>query len=591
MVRLRIPLRRAKPEERSPLKFALRLAKIYLMSEERRFAWLALFAVIACNLGNVYIDVRINQWNNAFYNALQDFDAPAFFWQLGIFCLLAAASMVLSVYAIYLNQMLQLRWRRWLTERYIGRWLAERTYFRMQLDREATDNPDQRISEDLNQFTTYALTLSLGLLSSVVSVVSFLFILWGLSGPADIDIFGWTTVHIPAYLVWAALLYAGAGTFLTIKIGRRLIPLTFSQQRFEADFRFSLMRVRENAENIALYGGERPEREVFRDRFARVYDNFWKIMKRRKAVNWFTSGYNQLAVVFPVLVVAPRYFSKQIQLGGLMQVIDAFVSVQASLSFIVTSYTDIATWAAVTQRLSSFDQRMRDIGLTLEGQQTVESRRAGQGLEISSLDVDRPDGSRLLEDIRLNVAPSEAVLLTGSSGLGKSTLLRVLAGIWPYGGGGFRIGAGRAFFLPQRPYIPLGTLATALAYPEVAEPALRPRIVKSLEQVGLGAFTAWLDESEDWPHRLSLGEQQRLAFARVLLAEPEIVFLDEATSALDENVQTELYSLLRNAPWHPTIISIGHRQSLAKLHDRVLDLTQFRAREATDTPPPVAAPS
>src|SRR5271166_3415909 len=342
---------------RQVMRDAWRLAKPYWTSEEKWSAWGLLLAVIALNLGNVYISVRINAWNNAFYNALQAFNSDELFRELGTFCILVAFAIAMSVYALYLNQMLQIRWRRWLTRRYLGAWLADRAFYQLQLG-SATDNPDQRISEDLNQFTTYVLTLSLGLLTSVVSLVSFLFILWGLSGPANIALGKWGTLQIPAYLVWAALLYAGVGTWLTIKIGRPLVPLNFAQQRFEADFRFSLVRLRENAESVAFYGGEAVELGVFQERFRSIFENFWKIMKRQKRLTWFTSGYAQIAIIFPLVVVAPRYFAKQIGLGGLMQVVSAFSSVQNSLSFIITSYTDIAAWQAVTERLRGFEQRL-----------------------------------------------------------------------------------------------------------------------------------------------------------------------------------------------------------------------------------------
>jgi vitamin B12/bleomycin/antimicrobial peptide transport system ATP-binding/permease protein len=533
--------------------------------------------VIALNLGNVYVDVRINRWNNAFYNALQDFNAPEFFRQLGIFCILAGASMVMSVYAIYLQQMLQIRWRRWLTGRYLARWLADGTYFRMQLGGQATDNPDQRISEDLNLFTAYVMSLSLGLLTSAVSLASFMVILWGLSGPAAIPLFGWGTVHIPAYLVWAALFYAGLGTWLTVKIGRPLVPLNFQQQRFEADFRYSLVRLRENAESVALYGGEGPELGVFRQRFARLFDNFWRIMKRRKLLNWFTSGYAQAAVIFPVVVVAPRYFSKQIQLGGLMQVIDAFTSVQGSLSFIISSYVDIATWSAVTQRLSTFDTRMSDIADSLCAPQEIRERREGKGVAVKNLDLDLPSGAALLRGVSFEAAPGEALLVTGPNGIGKSTLLRALAGIWPFGRGEIRLGAGRALFMPQRPYMPLGTLRDALTYPWPADDVPSDRLEDALEIAGLGALAGRLDETEDWPQQLSLGEQQRLAFARALLVKPDILFLDEATSALDESAESEFYRRLRRGPWKPTLVSVGHRESLKAFHDRMMDLASFKA--------------
>jgi len=563
-------------EKRSVIAEAWRLAAPYWRSEDRKRAWALLVAVIALNLANVYIDVRINQWNNAFFNAIQNHDAPEFFKQLGIFGLLAFAAIVISVYALYLNQMLQIRWRLWLTERYVTAWLSDRAYFRLQLQGQDTDNPDQRISDDLRLFTDYVLSLSLGVLTSVVSLVSFLFILWGLSGPADVPLFGWGTVHIPAYLVWCAIGYAGVGTWLTVKIGRPLVPLNFAQQRFEADFRFSLVRLRENAESIAFYRGEAPEREVFRTRFGHVFENFWRIMVRRKHLNWFTSFYGQIAMIFPYLVAAPRYFAGQIQMGGFMQVGDAFISVQNSLSFIINSYADIAVWASVTERLSTFDRHMQELAAARRAPQAIDVVTEGEGLQVTSLDLDLPDGRALLRGVALEAGPGAAVLIVGPTGIGKSTFLRAVAGLWPWGRGHVRLGVGHQLFLPQRPYIPLGTLAAALAYPD-ATGGDAPRFAEVLKAVGLAPFVGALDEHDNWAQRLSLGEQQRLAFARILLTRPALVFLDEATSALDEAAEAALYRMLRTAAWRPTVVSVGHRSTLRAFHDTVLDLALFAA--------------
>jgi vitamin B12/bleomycin/antimicrobial peptide transport system ATP-binding/permease protein len=561
--------------KRNVVRDAWRLAKPFWVSEEKWSARGLLLAVVVLNLGNVYISVRLNEWNNAFYNALQKLDSGEFFRQLGVFCILAFTFIVMAVYALYLSQMLQLRWRRWLTRRYLGDWLTDGAYYQLELKR-ATDNPDQRISEDLNQFTSFALNLSLGLLTSVVSLVSFLVILWGLSGPANIPLGAWGTVHIPAYLVWAALLYAGLGTWLTIKIGRPLVPLNFDQQRFEADFRFSLVRLRENAESVALYRGEAMELGVFRERFQSVFENFWQIMKRQKRLAWFTSGYAQVALIFPIVVVAPRYFAKQIGLGGLMQVVSAFTSVQNSLSFIITSYTNIATWQAVTERLSGFEERLSAIHRSTREAPKLLIRRAEEGISLKGVDLDLPDGAPLLREVSLAVERGSAVLISGPTGAGKSTLLRAIAGIWPYGRGEIRLAKGLNLFVPQRPYFPLGTLATALFYPSGDSNRLSTsRLEYVLTQVGLSALVSELNTVQDWSQRLSPGEQQRLAFARVFLMQPSLLFLDEATSALDERSEAQLYGLLRATSWRPTIVSVGHRSTLRSFHDTIWEIAGF----------------
>ena len=551
------------------------LAKRYWTSEEKWSAWGLLVGVIGLNLGNVYISVRINEWNRSFYNALQAFDRGELFRQLGGFCILVFFAISMSVYGLYLSQMLQIRWRRWLTNRYLSAWLAERAYYQLELGGR-TDNPDQRIAEDLNQFTTYLLSLSVGLISSVVSLISFLLILWGLSGPADIALGTWTTLHVPAYLVWAALLYAGLGTWLTVKIGRPLVPLNYARQRFEADFRFSLVRFRENAESVALYGGEPVELKLFKERFGSVFENFCQIMKRQKRLTWFTLGYAQVAVIFPVVVISPRYFLKQIGLGGLMQAVNAFSFVQNALSFIINSYADIAAWQAVTERLGGFEERLQATHQGLRTSRKIVIRRGGFGIALKELDIDMPDGKPLLRGVGFVPARGGAVLIAGPSGAGKSTLLRAIAGIWPYGRGEIRIGKGLMFFVPQRPYLPLGTLASALRYPRSERGAFPiPRLAAALQAVGLGSLAAELDDVQNWSQRLSLGEQQRLAFARILLLKPALLFLDEATSALDEDAEARLYGLLRTASWRPTIVSVGHRSTLRTFHDQILNVASF----------------
>jgi vitamin B12/bleomycin/antimicrobial peptide transport system ATP-binding/permease protein len=553
------------------LRQAWTMAFPYWKSDEKWSAWGLLGAIIALNLISVWLNVRFNSWYNDFYNALQQYDWGEFWWQFAIFGMIAAALIVVAVYSFYLRAILHIRWRRWLTGRFLHDWLDDQAYYRMQLSQQATDNPDQRIQEDLDSFATMTLGLSIGLLNAVVTLLSFLSILWVLSGALTIPL-GGVSITIPGYMVFAALIYAVAGTMLTRWIGRPLIQLTFDQQRYEADFRFSLVRLRENAENVAFYRGEARELDTFLSRFARVVMNWWGIIRRRKKLTWFTTGYSQLAVVFPFVVAAPRYFDKIIQLGGLMQISSAFGQVQESLSFIVTSYTEIAQYQAVVQRLSGFRAKMEEIATERAGVQPIEIERGGSGVAVESLDLDLPDGRPLREDIALSASPGKPLLITGPSGVGKSTVLRAIAGLWPFGRGRVRVTDGRALFLPQRPYLPLGSLADALVYPRSAAEMPRERLVEALRTVGLPQLVDRLDEEENWGQRLSIGEQQRVAFARVLLARPEIVFLDEATSALDEAAETSLYRLLREAPWRPTIVSVGHHGTLQRFHEAIVNL-------------------
>jgi putative ATP-binding cassette transporter len=557
--------------KRGFLRQAWALAWPYWKSEEKWSAMGLLASVVALNLITVALNVRFNTWNNDFYNALQQYDWREFWRQWIIFGIIAFTYIIVAVYSLYLRQILHIRWRRWLTNRFLRDWLKDQSYYRMQLNQATTDNPDQRISDDLDRFATATLALSLGLLSSFVTLVSFLSILWTLSGTLTIPL-GGVLINIPGYMVFAALIYAVGGTLLTRWIGYPLIRLNFDQQRYEADFRFSMVRLRENAENVAFYGGEARELDTFQVRFAKIIANWWGIIKRRKKLTWFTTSYSQLAIIFPFSVAAPRYFDKVIQLGGLMQISSAFAQVQESLSFIVTAYTEIAEYQAVVQRLASFREKMDEIAAERRAPQPIELERSGDGIEVETLDLNLPDGRLLRPEISLAASPSSPLLITGASGAGKSTLLRAIAGLWPFGRGRIRVAEGRSLFLPQRPYLPLGTLADALVYPHAAAEFPRDKLVESLRAVGLSQLVGQLDENGNWAQRLSIGEQQRLAFARVLLARPEIIFLDEATSALDEAAELSLYRLLREASWRPTIVSVGHHGTLRRFHDTIVDL-------------------
>jgi vitamin B12/bleomycin/antimicrobial peptide transport system ATP-binding/permease protein len=573
---------------RRVLSEAWHLGKIYWSSEEKWSAWGLLLATLVLYLANVYVSVQINEWNYHFYNSLQAFKSDGLLMQLGLFCFWVALAIGLWIYAVYLRQILQIRWRTWLTNRYLNLWLADRAYYQLELGG-ATDNPDQRIAEDVDRFTMFALTLFFGLIASVVSLASFLFILWGLSGSADIPLGTWQTIHIPAYLLWAALFYAVAGTWLTMVIGRPLVPLNFMHQRFEADFRFSMVRLRENAESVAFYEGEAVELRHFHERFHSIARNFRQMMRRQRFLTGFTMGYNQVAVIFPLLVVSPRYFAKQIGWGGLMQIVNAFSYVQNSLSFIVNAYSDIAVWNSTTQRLSSFEhtlQTRRRTNASVAHRVRIIRRQARQGLALRDFNVDLPNGTPLLCGVAFSVKGSESLLLTGPSGIGKSTLLRAISGIWPFASGRVSIGKGKTLFVPQRAYMPLGTLERALLYPFTDSSTIsKARLAEVLHQVGLGSLEKELAFADNWSRRLSLGEQQKLALARALLIKPAYLFLDEATSALDESTEAYLLTLLRQSDPEPTIVSIGHHHTLIELHHRTLDIRNFRVPPASIVTP------
>ncbi len=556
------------------LRVAWNLAWPYWTGDRKWSARGLLGAVVLLNLISVWLNVRLNAWNADFYNALQNYNWAEFWWQFAIFGMIAVSLIVVAVYQLYLRQILQIRWRAWLTDRFLDDWLGHQTYYRMQLDQTTTDNPDQRISDDIDRYTSISLALSIGLMNSVVTLFSFLFILWTLSGILTIPLGGGRSFDVPGYMVYAAILYAAAGTWLTHRIGNPLTRLLYDQQRYEADFRFSMVRLRENAESVAFYRGESRERGVFQNRFTRIVLNWWNIIRRRKKLTWFTAGYAQLAVVFPFIVAAPRYFSREIQLGGLMQIASAFGQVQDSLSFIISSYVEIAEYRAVVERLGGFRGKVDEVAAARQGRQPIAIEHGGAGVAVDALDLSLPNGQTLREDIALSAGPQSPLLITGPSGAGKSTLLRAVAGLWPFGSGRVRVGEGHALFLPQRPYLPLGTLQDAILYPEIAPQPSRAEIEAALRAVGLSYLVPLLDEESNWAQRLSGGEQQRVGFARVLLMRPAIVFLDEATSALDEAAEAQLYRMLREAEWGPTIVSVGHRGTLRRFHDSVIDLGQ-----------------
>ena len=563
------------------------LSAPYFRSDDKWKARGLLAAIVALNLGAVYMLVLLNEWNRVFYDALQNKDAAVFWTQLGRFTYLAFAFIIIAVYRFYLTQLLEVRWRAWMTTHYLQRWLSDQSFYRLELARftgdspaalNTPDNPDQRIQEDINLFTTYSISLSMGLLNAVVTLVSFVGILWSLSGAFAFH-FNGASYSIPGFMVWMAVLYCALGSIATHYIGRPQIRLNFQQQQVEADFRHHMVRVREYSESIALDKGEAVERAHLDTRFGAVLANYLKLIKKQKNLVWFTNFFGQAAVVFPFVVAAPRFFSGAIQLGELMQISSAFGRVQDSLSWLVDNYSELAAWRATTDRLTSFEDNITAVAQSGRAQAASNSianniaSPAPDTLTTQALTLQLPTGATLLSDVSLQAGPGESVLIKGPSGSGKSTLFRALAGIWPFATGPVHLPAD-AMFIPQRPYFPDGSLRDALAYPQPAAQYSDAALKQALNEALLPQLAARLDEPDAWSQKLSGGEQQRLAIARVLLKQPRWIFADEATSALDETAENTLYAklLAQTQQAGGAMVSIAHRPSVATFHSKRWEL-------------------
>ena len=562
------------------------LSAPYFQSEEKWQARGLLAGIVALNLGFVYILVQFNEWNRFFYDALQEKNYPVFLEQMLRYTVLAFIYIVIAVYRFYFTQLLEMRWRAWMTRRYMQRWLAHKIYYHLELARfaaleadQSPDNPDQRIQEDLREFTARTVGLSMGLLNALVTLLSFVGILWSLSGAFAFS-WGGQAFDIPGFMVWVAILYCAIGTVITHYVGRKLIPLNYQQQRREADLRHNLVRVREYSEAIALDRGEAVEYRQLDLRLGHVLANYLQLIMAQKRLTMFTATFSQASVVFPFIVAAPRFFSGAIQLGTVMQIASAFGRVQDSLSWFIDNYDGLAAWRATTDRLTNFDAAM-----AAAGEPTALQHQRGAtdtaGMRASDLSLNLPTGSRLLARTQLRVLPGDSVLLRGPSGSGKSTLFRAVAGIWPFASGQVALPAS-TMFIPQRPYFPNASLRDALAYPEPAQAYDDETLRQALREALLPQLVDQLDLVDAWGQKLSGGEQQRLALARVFLKKPAWIFADEATSALDEESERILYerllALVKSG--NGALISIAHRKSMLAWHSRSWTLEKQAAGEA-----------
>ncbi|MFJ2982007.1 MULTISPECIES: ABC transporter ATP-binding protein/permease [unclassified Pseudomonas] len=532
---------------------------------KRSWRPLLVFAVLlVLTLFSVRMNVLFSFWYNGFYSALQALDQAAFWYLLGVFAVLATIHVLRSLFTFYVTQAFSIQWRVWLTERMTGDWMHGDAYYRGQFLAEPVDNPDQRIELDVNAFVTNSVSLALGAVSALVSLVAFTSILWGLSAPLAV-----AGVEIPRAMVFAVYVYVLIATWIAFRLGRPLIRLNFLNEKLTANFRYALMRLRENAENIAFYQGAQVERGTLLGRFGALIVNVWALVFRNLKFSGFNLGVSQVAVVFPFILQAPRFFSGAIKLGDVMQTSQAFGQVQDSLSFFRESYDTFAQYRATLDRLTGF----LDANQQASTLPRVSTHQQAQGLDIAGLQVMRPDGHALIAGLALRLHAGQALLIKGPSGSGKTTLLRALAGLWPYAEGEVRRPTGtQALFLSQRPYLPLGDLRTAIAYPADSTPEDEARMQQALRQVNLAHLAERLAVSCDWSHILSVGEQQRLAFARVLFNRPQVVFLDESTSAMDEGLEHALYALLRNEMPQTLLVSVGHRSTLAAFHTHRLEV-------------------
>jgi putative ATP-binding cassette transporter len=562
-----------------------RLIWPYFRSDEWKGAWVLLIVIVALALGSVYVAVWANDWYGEFYTALQKKDLTPtpvligghelfivnrFAYLIGKFTIIAFTGIIVGVYRIYLQQVLEIRWRRWMTHRLMNRWLGNRAYYRLQLQNYGTDNPEQRIEADITNFVGDSLALSLNLLSNVVNMFSFSIVLWGLSGPISFVLFG-TDVTVPGYMLWVAIAYALVGTIATYLIGRPLVPANFDQQKFTADFRYRMTRIRENAESIALYAGESREQASLEGSFGYVWRNYWRIMILTKRLNWFGNFYDQLAIIFPLVVAAPRYFGGAIEFGVIFQVANAFGRVQSSLSWFINVFQNLASWKATSNRLVTFVDALEQVEAASHARTlSVEPREAGS-VALSASDIGVPTGRTLMHDVIIEIPRGDKVLISGPSGSGKTTLFRVLAGLWPFAKGTLTIPKGaRVLFLSQKPYLPLGTLRAAVAFPSDPTAFTDTEIKQVLADLHLQHLAEHLDQDDNWSMTLSVGEQQRVAIARALLNKPDWLFMDEATSALDEENEAHAYALVTERLPQTAMVSIAHRPQVARYHHRRL---------------------
>lgn len=545
------------------LKTFYRVVSPYWLDRRQWLSWVLLASVIGMGLLVVQINVLINAWSKTFYDTLGEFNTDKLYALMGQYSLYIAAYVLIVVYLEWLRKALVLRWRRAMTESTIDAWMQGQAYYRLGLNGEP-DNPDQRIAEDIDLLVERSVQLLASFVINVAQVGAFAMVLWNLSGVLNFQLLG-HDFSIHGYLLWIAIGYTLVGTAFTHFLGRPLQPLDYQQQRYEADFRASLLRKRDHAEQIALYRGEAVEKRQLSERFDRIAGNWWQLMERMRKLEFFTVSYDRVSRIIPVFAALPAFLAKTITLGGLMQIRSAFTAVQGSLSWFIEMYPRLAAWSATVERVGQFHDA---IAATRSQVQVID--QAAQ-LRVENLHVHQPDGSVLLAEVNIVGAAGEWLRLDGRSGLGKSTLLRTLQGLWPYYQGSWQLPNGSSLLIPQQPYLPTLPLRQLLAYPASESPP-DERLIGVLREVGLPQLTMRLDQQREWIRELSGGEQQRLGLARALLYAPQTLYLDEATNQLDDASACELLNKLRKALPDTLVIGISHQPSVARLFSRTVEL-------------------
>lgn len=542
------------------------LAQDYFSPKRSVYPILGFSLILILTLFSVRIDVVFSQWYNEMYDSLQKLDENKFWEMIIWFSIIASVNLVNVLIIYYIKQRFLIQWRKWLNANLLDKWLDNHAYYKTQYNYNQLDNPDQRIQQDIQNYVSSSLSLSTGVISSIVSVVAFTGILWNLSGSMNI-----AGIEIPHLLVFLVFIYVLVTSVFAFKLGRPLIKLNFDNEKFNADYRYSLIRLKEYAESIAFYRGEKIERALLDSQFAKVIQNVWKIVFRTLKLSGFNVVVSQISVIFPFLIQAHRFFSKQITLGDMVQTAQAFGQVHSSLSFFRNSYDEFTAYRATLNRLSGF---VNAINSCHQGG-NVEHHHHSDTITFNQIELRKPDGTSLLQPLNLSINPGEKVLIQGVSGAGKTTLLRTIAGLWRYADGVVHCPEDR-LFLSQRPYLPQGSLLGALYYPQQipTDKNVELEAQQILHQVHLGHLADKLNDTNDWNHTLSPGEQQRLAIARLLLHKPAVAFLDEATASMDEGLEFEMYQLINQVLPNSTIISVGHRSTLVNHHTHHLLLNE-----------------